>query len=46
MSSIKSRITIESYVSGGYGVFIDGKDKVLGVDEFDILREIIDWLRR
>lgn len=26
MSSVKSRLTIESYINGGFSIFIDGKD--------------------
>lgn len=44
MSSIESRLLIEHYVNGGFGIFEDGQDILLGANQFDTIRELLDWL--
>lgn len=44
MSSVKSRLTIESYENGGYGVFIDLDKDLMGLRAEDIEYEVKKWL--
>jgi hypothetical protein len=44
MSSVGSRIIIERYVCGGFGVFIDNTKDKMGLDRSDAILEVIKWL--
>lgn len=44
MSSVSSRIVIESYYVGGFGVFIDDNKEIMGLDRINTVNEVIRWL--
>ena len=46
MSSIKRRIVIEEYESGGFGIIEDGEQDVMGLTNgYDVIAEIINKLK-
>jgi len=44
MSSIKNRIIIEEYITGGYGIFFtDGRKEIMGLSSWN---KVIDQLEK
>lgn len=44
MSSVNNRLIIESYCSGGYGIFYNDKKEDMGLDEDDVKILVRGWL--
>ena len=44
MSSVNNRLIIESYYSGGYGIFYNNDKDEMGLDEDDVKILVRNWL--